>query len=83
MTRLAIYMILPLTLASTVSLAQPTEIEEITVLGRQEFLETQFNARRAASNVDAAKLMNEVPGGGFQRGCCQANERSARWSNGK
>ena len=45
-------------------LAQAQEnVEEITVIGRQEFLETQFTAQRSASNVDAAGLMNEVPGG--------------------
>jgi iron complex outermembrane receptor protein len=46
------------------SLAEDSAIEEITVLGRQEFLETEFTARRTGSNVDAAKLMSQVPGGG-------------------
>jgi len=38
-------------------------VEEVIVIGRQEFLETEFTARRTGSNVDAAKLMNQVPGG--------------------
>lgn len=38
-------------------------VEEVLVIGRQEFLETEFTARRTGSNVDAAKLMNQVPGG--------------------
>ncbi|MGI9250334.1 MAG: TonB-dependent receptor [Pseudohongiellaceae bacterium] len=59
-----------LLLLSTISgqvLAQPTEgggaVEEVVVIGRQEFLETAFTARRSGSSVDAAKLMNQVPGG--------------------
>lgn len=39
------------------------EVEEITVLGRQEFIEKEFTAQRSAANVDPAKLMNQVPGG--------------------
>ncbi len=38
-------------------------VEEVVVIGRQQFLETEFTARRAGANVDAAKLMNQVPGG--------------------
>ncbi len=38
-------------------------IEEITVLGRQDFLETKFTPSRNGSNVDSAKLMAQVPGG--------------------
>lgn len=38
-------------------------VEEVVVIGRQEFLETEFTPRRAGANVDAAKLMNQVPGG--------------------
>lgn len=37
--------------------------EEITVIGRAEFIEKEFTARRSGSNVDPAKLMNQVPGG--------------------
>lgn len=47
---------------STLTWAQD-EVEEVIVIGRQEFLETQFTASRNGSNVDAAKLMNQVPGG--------------------
>lgn len=39
------------------------QVEEITVIGRQEFIEKEFTARRSGSNVDPAKLMNQVPGG--------------------
>jgi iron complex outermembrane receptor protein len=55
-------LILPLLLPSAVVYAQE-DVEEIIVLGRQEFLETEFTARRTGSNVDAAKLMGQVPGG--------------------
>ena len=48
---------------STVVQAQD-RVEEVVVIGRQEFLETQFTPRRAGANVDAARLMNQVPGGG-------------------
>jgi len=41
----------------------PSDIEEVVVIGRQEFLETEFTARRTGANVDAAKLMDQVPGG--------------------
>ena len=47
---------------STAVYAQ-NQVEEVVVIGRQEFLETQFTASRTGSNVDAAKLMNQVPGG--------------------
>ena len=47
---------------STTVYAQ-NQLEEVVVIGRQEFLETEFTARRTGSNVDAAKLMNQVPGG--------------------
>jgi iron complex outermembrane receptor protein len=53
---------LPLLCQSTVVKAQEA-VEEIIVIGRQEFLETEFTAQRTGSNVDAAKLMNQVPGG--------------------
>lgn len=43
--------------------SNPEQVEEITVIGRQEFIEKEFTARRAGSNVDPAKLMNQVPGG--------------------
>lgn len=38
-------------------------VEEITVIGRPEFIEKEFTARRTGSTVDTAKLMNQVPGG--------------------
>ncbi|MCP5348661.1 MAG: TonB-dependent receptor [Gammaproteobacteria bacterium] len=64
-SKVPLYIVLPLALTSQFSAAQePTEVQEITVIGRQEFLETQFTARREASTVDAAKLINQVPGGG-------------------
>tara|TARA_B110000858_G_scaffold198442_1_gene265091 strand:- start:55460 stop:57577 length:2118 start_codon:yes stop_codon:yes gene_type:complete len=47
---------------STAVYAQ-NQLEEVVVIGRPEFLETEFTARRTGSNVDAAKLMNQVPGG--------------------
>jgi hypothetical protein len=47
---------------STAVYAQ-SQVEEVVVIGRQEFLETEFTASRSGSNVDAAKLMNQVPGG--------------------
>ncbi|PCJ24658.1 MAG: ligand-gated channel [SAR86 cluster bacterium] len=47
---------------STTASAQDV-VEEIVVLGRQEFLKTEFTAKRTGANVDAAKLMNLVPGG--------------------
>lgn len=50
--------------SSHLAAQQDDEVQEITVIGRQEFLETQFTARREAANVDAAKLINQVPGGG-------------------
>ena len=52
------------TLGSNSVLAQSADnIEEISVLGRQEFLARQFTAERSGANVDAAKLINQVPGG--------------------
>ena len=45
-------------------LAQDEAVDEIRVVGRREFLETQFNARRTASGADSALLINRVPGGG-------------------
>ena len=54
------------------SLAQPSapppsegveSVEEITVIGRQQFLKTEFTARRTGSHTDAAKLMSQVAGG--------------------
>lgn len=53
---------LPFMATNTLVLAQE-RIEEVTVIGRQEFIEKEFTARRTAANVDAAKLMNQVPGG--------------------
>lgn len=38
-------------------------VEEVVVLGRQEFLETQFQPDRTGSNVDVSRLMSQVPGG--------------------
>ncbi len=38
-------------------------VEEVVVVGRQAFLETAFTPARSGANVDAAKLMNQVPGG--------------------
>lgn len=54
-----------LTTQSGALLAQDNaeEVQEITVIGRQEFIEKEFTARREGSNVDPAKLMNQVPGG--------------------
>ena len=43
--------------------AQDDSIEEITVIGRQEFIQKEFTANRTGSAVDAAKLINQVPGG--------------------
>jgi len=53
---------LPLVISSTSALSQE-RVEEIFVIGRQEFLETEFSARRTGSSVDAARLMSQVPGG--------------------
>lgn len=44
--------------------AQDEEVGEIRVVGRQEFLATQFNAQRTSSGADSALLINRVPGGG-------------------
>lgn len=64
MKRNQFFLSLPWAFLSPLVSAQPAPpVEEITVIGRQEFLETEFTARRSAANVDAAKLMNEVPGG--------------------
>ncbi|MEX1198630.1 MAG: TonB-dependent receptor [Pseudohongiellaceae bacterium] len=38
-------------------------VEEVVVLGRQEFLETQFQPDRTGSNVDVSRLMSQIPGG--------------------
>lgn len=56
---------LPVFAASGVAMAQSSndQVEEITVIGRAEFIEKEFTARRSGSNVDPAKLMNQVPGG--------------------
>lgn len=40
------------------------DVTEIRVVGRQEFLETQFNAQRTSSGADSALLISRVPGGG-------------------
>jgi len=55
----------PLLAGAGATLAQDTvqAVEEITVIGRAEFIEKEFTARRTGSNVDPAKLMNQVPGG--------------------
>jgi len=50
--------------ASGPLLAQDEEVGEIRVVGRQEFLETQFNAQRTSSGADSALLISRVPGGG-------------------
>lgn len=67
MPKIPTYVSLPLMLVAAMAQAQnqgqTPEVEEIVVIGRQEFLATQFTAKRTASNVDAAKLINEVPGG--------------------
>ena len=52
-----------LTLSST-AFAQSNNVEEVIVIGRQEFLEREFTATRTGANVDPAKLMTQVPGGG-------------------
>lgn len=44
--------------------AQPQNVEEVIVIGREEFIQKEFTATRTGSNVDPAKLMNQVPGGG-------------------
>ena len=44
--------------------AQAEEVNEIRVVGRQEFLETEFNAQRTSSGADSALLIKRVPGGG-------------------
>lgn len=49
--------------STTTALHAQDSVEEIVVIGRQEFLETEFTPSRTGSNVDAAKLMNQVPGG--------------------
>ena len=63
MKKSTLYLIAPCVLLGSPLFAQPPQLEEITVIGRQEFLETEFTARRSAATVDAAKLMNQVPGG--------------------
>ena len=40
------------------------DVTEIRVVGRQEFLETQFNAQRTSSGADSALLISRVTGGG-------------------
>ncbi len=50
-------------LSTSAAVHAQDRIEEVIVIGRQEFLETEFTARRTGANVDAAKLMNQVPGG--------------------
>jgi len=37
------------------------QVEEVVVISRQRFLETEFTARRTSSNVDAAKLITKFP----------------------
>ncbi len=57
---------LPLAVAATSAHAQQdtsNQVEEITVIGRAEFIEKEFTARRTGSTVDTAKLMSQVPGG--------------------
>ena len=44
--------------------AQTGNVEQIIVIGRQEFLQKEFTATRTGANVDPAKLMSRVPGGG-------------------
>ena len=50
-------------ISTSTALHAQDNVEEVIVIGRQEFLETEFTARRNGANVDAAKLMNQVPGG--------------------
>jgi len=56
---------IPFLASRGVAISQPVsdEVEKITVIGRQEFIEKEFTARRTGSNFDSAKLMNQVPGG--------------------
>ncbi len=49
--------------ATAIAQSDSAAVEEITIIGRQEFIEKEFTAQRAGANVDAAKLMNQVPGG--------------------
>ncbi|NKB33642.1 MAG: TonB-dependent receptor [Pseudomonadales bacterium] len=53
----------PFIVISGTVLAQDDSIEEIFVIGRQEFIQKEFTANRAGAAVDAAKLINQVPGG--------------------
>jgi iron complex outermembrane receptor protein len=58
-----VLLILPLhTIASTIDTS--TSIAEIIVRGQPGFLETQFDAGRLSSFVDASKMIASVPGGG-------------------
>lgn len=53
-----------LLLVATAQAREPgLEVEEIVVLGRPEFLETQFRPDRAGFNIDVSRLMSRVPGG--------------------
>ncbi len=47
--------------------AQAEEVGEIRVIGRQEFLATQFSPQRQSSGADSAQLINRVPGGGANK----------------
>jgi iron complex outermembrane receptor protein len=60
-----IFVALSSTLLCEAGFAQSSteQVEEITVIGRAEFIEKEFTARRTGSTVDTAKLMNQVPGG--------------------
>lgn len=65
LTALALALTSPLLAASGSLYGQPSveRVEEITVIGRPEFIEKEFTAQRSGSNVDPAKLMAQVPGG--------------------
>ena len=49
---------------SAMLLAQAESVEEIVVIGSQQFIQREFNATRTGSHVDPARLMSQVPGGG-------------------
>lgn len=52
----AVTLALPVIAANGSVFAQDDSIEEITVIGRQEFIQKEFTATRSGAAVDAAKL---------------------------
>lgn len=54
----------PLLAVCALAGAQDGRVEEIAVVGRPEFIETEFTAARTDAGADAARLMSRVPGGG-------------------